>query len=66
MSGKNIIFNDKKINESNFYRGKKLFKVDEININKILAFQKELYCKKKTYLNNLLGTTILITLDHYA
>ena len=47
MSGKNIIFNDKKINESNFYRGKKLFKVDEIDINKILAFQKELYCKKK-------------------
>ena len=66
MSGKNIIFNDKKINESNFYRGKKLFKVDEIDINKILAFQKELYCKKETYLNTLLGTTILITLDHYA
>ena len=66
MSGKNIIFNDKKINESNFYRGKKLFKVDEIDINKILAFQKELYCKKKTYLNTLLGTTILITLDHYV
>ena len=66
MSGKNIIFNDKKINEINVYRGKKLFKVDEIDINKILAFQKELYCKKKNYLNTLLGTTILITLDHYV
>ena len=26
MSAKNIIFNDKKINKSNFYKNKKLFK----------------------------------------
>ena len=27
MSGKNIIFDDKKINKSNFYKNKKLFNI---------------------------------------
>ena len=37
MSGKNTNFNDKKINRSNFYRSKNLFKVDDIDINRILS-----------------------------
>ena len=37
MSGKNIIFNDKKINKSNFYKNKKLSKIDEIDVDKILV-----------------------------
>ena len=49
MSGKNIIFNDKKVNKSNFYRNKKLFKIDEIDINKILASQKESHGKKNSF-----------------
>ena len=36
MNGKNITFNDKKINKSNFYKNKKLTKIDEIDIDKIL------------------------------
>ena len=37
MSGKNTNFNDKKINKSNFYRSKKLLKIDDIDINRILG-----------------------------
>ena len=36
MSGKNIIFNDKKINKSNFYKSKKLFKIGKIDFDKLL------------------------------
>ena len=35
MSEKSIVCNNKKINKSNFYRNKKPFKVDDIDVNKI-------------------------------
>ena len=41
MRGKNIIFSDKKINKSNFYKNKKLSKIDDIDVNKILVSKKE-------------------------
>ena len=41
MSGKNIIFDDKKMNKSNFYRNKKLFKIDNIDVDKILVSKKD-------------------------
>ena len=37
MSGKSMISNDKKINKSNFYKNKRLIKIDDIDVNKILA-----------------------------
>ena len=40
MSGKNINFDDKKINKSNSYRNKKLFNRDDINVNKTLVSKK--------------------------
>ena len=43
MIGKNIIFNDKKINNSNFYKNKKVFKMEDIDINRILVSKKEPY-----------------------
>ena len=49
MSGKNIIFNDKKINESNFYKNKKLFKKNDKDINEILVSKKEPYGKKSPF-----------------
>ena len=49
MSGKNIIFNDKKINKSNFYKNKKLFKIDDKDINEILVSKKEPYGKKSPF-----------------
>ena len=41
MSGKNIIFDDKKMNKSNFCRNKKLFKIDNIDVDKILVSKKD-------------------------
>ena len=48
MSGKIIIFNDKKINQSNFYRNRKPFIINNIDINKVLISEKEPYGKKKS------------------
>ena len=63
MTEKTISFNNKKINKSNFYRTKKLFKIDDIDVDKILISKKELY-GKKTRLNTLLLMKIMITLVH--
>ena len=38
MSGKNINFDDKKINKSNFYKNKNLFNIDDIVVSRILIF----------------------------
>ena len=38
MNGKNINFDDKKINKSNFYKNKKLFNIDDIDVSRILIF----------------------------
>ena len=46
MNGKNIVFNDKKINKRNFYKNKKLFKIDDIDVNEILASKKNHMVKK--------------------
>ena len=60
MSGKNIICNDEKINKSNFYRITRLFKIYDINVNKILVSKKELY-GKKIHLNTALDMMIMTT-----
>ena len=49
MSGKNIIFDDKKINKSNFYENKKLFNIYDIKVDKILISKKEPYNKKSSF-----------------
>ena len=48
MSGKSINFDDKKINKSNFYKNKKLFDLNDIDVNKILVSNKESYGTKKS------------------
>ena len=47
MSRKDIIFNDEKINKSNFYRNKKPFILDDIDVNKLLISKRKRYRKKK-------------------
>ena len=47
MSGKSINFDDKKIEKSDFYENKKIFSIDDIDINKILVCKKEPYGTKK-------------------
>ena len=41
MSGKNINFDDKKIKKSDFYKNKKVFQIDNIDVNNILVSKKE-------------------------
>ena len=46
MNVKNINFDDKKIKKSEFYRNKKAFQLDDIDVNKILVSKKEPYGTK--------------------
>ena len=46
MSGKNINFENKKINKSNSYKNKKTFDIDDVDVNKILISKKEPSGKK--------------------
>ena len=48
MSGKSINFEDKKISKNNFYKNEKLFKIEDIDVNKILVSIKESYGKKNS------------------
>ena len=49
MSGRNINFNDKKIKKSDFYKNKKINKIDDINVNNILVSKKEPYGTKNSF-----------------
>ena len=46
MSGKSINFDNKNIKKSNFYKNKKLLKIEDIDINKIFVSKKESYGTK--------------------
>ena len=46
MNRKNINFDDKKIRKSEFYKNKKVFQIDEIDVDKILVSKKESYGTK--------------------
>ena len=48
MSGKSINFDDKNINKSSFYTNKKLFSLNDIDVNKILVSKKESYGTKSS------------------
>ena len=72
MSGKDTIFDDKKINKSNFYKNKKLYRyyietirIDDIDANKIIISQKEA-SDKKVHLNTSLDIMTMMSLDHYV
>ena len=46
MNGKNINFDNKNIKKSDFYnKNKKIFNIDDIDVNKILVSKKEQYGK---------------------
>ena len=46
MSGKNINFHDKKILKKEFCKNKKVFQIDDIDVNKLLVSKKEPYGTK--------------------
>ena len=46
MNGKNINLDNKNIKKSDFYnKNKKIFNMDDTDVNKILVSKKEQYCK---------------------
>ena len=49
MSRKSIKIGDKKVNKSNFYKNKKLFKIEDIDADKMLVSKKESYSTKHLY-----------------
>ena len=63
MSGKSINFDDKKINKSSFYKNKKLFSLNDIDVNKILVSKKESYGAKIWYF---IGYNDGVMIDHYV
>ena len=65
MSGKNINFNDKKIKKSTFYKNKRIYSTDDINVNNILVSKKN-HMVQKILLNTLLDIMIMILLDRYV
>ena len=46
MNGKNIIFDDKRINNSNFCKHTKLFNIYDVELDKILLSEKEPYIRE--------------------
>ena len=65
MSVKNINFEGKKIKKSDFYKNKKITKIDDIDVNKILVSKKN-HMVQKIHLNILLDIMIMMLLDHYV
>ena len=49
MSGKNINFNEKKIKKSTFYKNKRIYSTDDIDVDNILVSKKELYGNKNSF-----------------
>ena len=43
MSGKSVNFGDKKIKKRDFYKNKKVTKIDDIDFNQILVSKEEPY-----------------------
>ena len=48
MNGKNINFDDRKIKKTELYKNKKIFNIDDIDVNKILVSKKEPYGKNNS------------------
>ena len=49
MSGENINFDDKKIKRSEFYKNKKVTRIDDIDVDKILVSKKEPYGTENSF-----------------
>ena len=66
MSGKSINFdnkNIKKIKKSDFYKNKKLLKIEDVVLIKYLSLKKR-HMAQKILLNILLDTLIIMKLNH--
>ena len=50
MNKNNINFDNKKNQKSDFYKNKKIFNIDDVDINKILVSKKEKYGKNNSFI----------------
>ena len=64
MSRKSVNFGDKKIQKSSFYKNEKIYKIDGINVNKILVSKKEPYGKNNQ--SNISLNIMMMLLDRYV
>ena len=55
----------KKIKKSDFYKNKRITKIDQIDVNGILVSKEEPYVQK-IHLNTSSDTMIMMLLGHYA
>ena len=66
MNGNSINFDNENIKKSDFYnKNKKIFNIDNIDVNNILISKKEQYGKYNIIINTLLGIMITMLLNHY-
>ena len=49
MTGKNVNFGDKIMKKSDFYKNKKVTKIDDIDVDKILISKEEPYGTKHSF-----------------
>ena len=49
MSRKSVNFRDKKNLKSDFYKNKKVAKIDDVDVSKILVFNEEPYGRKNSF-----------------
>ena len=65
MSSKSVNFDYKKFKKTDFYKNKKVAKIDDVDVSKILVSKEKSY-GTKIHLNTLLDIKIMMLLDHYV
>ena len=66
MNGKSINFDNKNIKKSDFYnKNKKIFNIDDTDVNKILVSKKN-NTESIIHLNTILSIMITMLLDYYT
>ena len=66
MGGRDTIFDDKKINKSNFCKNKKLFNIYDIDVGKILISKNVNLMVKRAHLITFLDIMMMMSLDLYV
>ena len=59
MNTKNLNFDDKKIKKRDFYKNKKAFQIDDIDVNKIYVSKKN-HMAQRICLNTLLNKMMML------
>ena len=66
MGGRDIIFDDKKINKNNFCKNKRLFNIYDIDVGKILISKNINLMVKRVHLNPFLDIMMMMSLDLFV